>query len=121
MFERYTQRARRVIFHAREEVMRDGSPYIESEHLLLGVLRENGIVPTLLGGATQAVSEFRRKIERIRPVGQPVTGPVEVHSQCRLKTYPHPCGRGSWNVGLQQDLPSALPPRHAQSREIDCR
>jgi len=78
MFERYTQSARRVIFHAREEAMRHGSPYIESEHLLLGVLRENDTVPTLLGGATQAVSEFRRKIERIRPVGQPVTGPVEV-------------------------------------------
>jgi len=61
MFERYTQSARRVIFHAREEAMRHGSPYIESEHLLLGVLRENDTLPTLLCGATQAVSEFRRK------------------------------------------------------------
>jgi ATP-dependent Clp protease ATP-binding subunit ClpC len=41
MFERYAQNARRVIFHAREEAMLYGSPYIESEHLLLGILREN--------------------------------------------------------------------------------
>jgi ATP-dependent Clp protease ATP-binding subunit ClpC len=78
MFERYTQSARRVIFHARDEAMRHGSPCIESEHLLLGVLRENDTVPTLLGATTHALSEFQKKIERIGSVGQPVTGPVEV-------------------------------------------
>jgi ATP-dependent Clp protease ATP-binding subunit ClpC len=49
MFEIYTQSARRVIFHA-QEAMRRGSPYIESEYLLLGVLRENETVTTRLGG-----------------------------------------------------------------------
>lgn len=78
MFERYTQSARRVIFHARDQAMRHGSPYIESKHLLLGILRENDNVPTLLGGATHAVAEFRTKIECIRSVGQPLTGGVEV-------------------------------------------
>ena len=78
MYERYAKSARRVIFHARDEAKRRGSPYIESEHLLLGVLRENDTVPTLLGGATHAVSEFRKKIEGIRSVGETVTEPVEV-------------------------------------------
>jgi ATP-dependent Clp protease ATP-binding subunit ClpC len=41
MFERYTEKARRVIFFARYEASRFGSPYIETEHLLLGLLREN--------------------------------------------------------------------------------
>ena len=43
MFERYTEKARRVIFFSRYEASQLGSPYIESEHLLLGYLRENKI------------------------------------------------------------------------------
>jgi len=42
MFERYTEKARRVIFFARYEASQAGSPYIESEHLLIGLLRESG-------------------------------------------------------------------------------
>ena len=41
MFERYTEKARRAIFFARYEASQFGSPSIESEHLLLGLLREN--------------------------------------------------------------------------------
>lgn len=41
MFERYTEKARRVIFFARYEASEFGSPTIESEHMLLGLLREN--------------------------------------------------------------------------------
>ena len=41
MFERYTQKARRVVFFYRYEASRFGSEYIDTEHLLLGLLREN--------------------------------------------------------------------------------
>jgi ATP-dependent Clp protease ATP-binding subunit ClpC len=41
MFERYTEKARRTIFFARYEASQFGSPYIEAEHLLLGLLRED--------------------------------------------------------------------------------
>jgi hypothetical protein len=41
MFERYTEKARRVIFYSRYEASQVGSPYIEIEHLLLGILRES--------------------------------------------------------------------------------
>jgi len=40
MFERFTEKARRVIFFARYEASHYGSPYIDTEHLLLGLLRE---------------------------------------------------------------------------------
>ncbi|HTR64290.1 MAG TPA: Clp protease N-terminal domain-containing protein [Terriglobales bacterium] len=40
MFERYTEKARRVVFFARYEASQFGSPYIDSEHLLLGWFRE---------------------------------------------------------------------------------
>jgi lipoprotein-releasing system ATP-binding protein len=42
MFERYTEKARRVIFFARYEASAFGSSEITTEHLLLGMLREDG-------------------------------------------------------------------------------
>jgi ATP-dependent Clp protease ATP-binding subunit ClpC len=41
MFERYTEKARRVIFFARYEASQFGSQHIETEHLLLGITRED--------------------------------------------------------------------------------
>jgi arylformamidase len=41
MFERYTERSRRVIFFARYEASQLGSTTIETEHFLLGMLRED--------------------------------------------------------------------------------
>jgi hypothetical protein len=41
MFERYTEKARRTIFFAKYEAAHFGSPCIETEHLLLGLLRED--------------------------------------------------------------------------------
>jgi arylformamidase len=41
MFERYTERARRVIFFARYEASQFGSTTIDTEHFLLGMLRED--------------------------------------------------------------------------------
>lgn len=40
MFETFDKKARRVVFCARYEAAQLGSPAIESEHLLLGLLRE---------------------------------------------------------------------------------
>jgi ATP-dependent Clp protease ATP-binding subunit ClpC len=78
MYERYKQSARRVIFHAREEAMRYGSSYIESEHLLLGVLRENAALATRIGGKTGSVNSIRKEIEAKTTIGQSVTGSREV-------------------------------------------
>jgi Clp amino terminal domain, pathogenicity island component len=44
MFERYTEKARRVIFFARYEASQLSSPYIETEHILLGIIKEAGAV-----------------------------------------------------------------------------
>lgn len=55
MFERYTESARRVIFFARYEVSQSGGMAIESEHLLLGLLREGGpVVSRFVRDATLA-------------------------------------------------------------------
>src|SRR5262249_6381916 len=59
MFERYTEFARRVIFFARYEASRFGSPWIETEHLLLGLLREDKLLRDQVGD----VEGIRRAIE----------------------------------------------------------
>ncbi|MBK8148714.1 MAG: ATP-dependent Clp protease ATP-binding subunit [Acidobacteria bacterium] len=41
MFERYTEKARRVIFFARYETLQYGSQVISPEHILLGLMRED--------------------------------------------------------------------------------
>jgi ATP-dependent Clp protease ATP-binding subunit ClpC len=52
MFERYAEKARRVIFFARYEASQLGANYIECPHLLLGLLREDkGLFAQLLGSA----------------------------------------------------------------------
>lgn len=48
MFERYPEKARRVIFFARYEVSQFGSPVIETEHLLLGILRDDAPITRML-------------------------------------------------------------------------
>jgi len=78
MFERYTQSARRVIFLAREEAMQYGSPYIESEHLLLGILRENEALAVRIGGETGSVNSFRKEVEDKTTIKQSLIGSREV-------------------------------------------
>ena len=64
MFERYTEKARRVIFFARYEASQFGAPAIEPEHLLLGLMRED---KTLTGRffprAQITIESIRREIE----------------------------------------------------------
>ena len=62
MFERYTEKARRVIFFARVEASQFDSPYIETEHLLLGLLREDkALANRFLRSHT--VESIRKQIE----------------------------------------------------------
>ncbi|HEX3470192.1 MAG TPA: Clp protease N-terminal domain-containing protein [Silvibacterium sp.] len=46
MFERYTEKARRAIFFARYEASGFGLQFIDSNCLLLGLVRENGQIST---------------------------------------------------------------------------
>src|SRR5437899_3102989 len=58
MFERYTERARRVIFFARYEASLFGSLTIETEHFLLGLLREDmNLLNRLAGSSAKGLRE----------------------------------------------------------------
>jgi Clp amino terminal domain, pathogenicity island component len=63
MFGRYTEKARRVIFFARYEASQFGSPYIETEHLLLGLLREDKTLTNRFLRSHDAVESIRKQIE----------------------------------------------------------
>ena len=63
MFNRFTARARRVLFYARSQVSQLGSRAIEPEHILLGVLDEdNGLGCRILARTGDAVEDFRHDI-----------------------------------------------------------
>ena len=63
MFERYTEKARRVIFFARYEASQVGSPFIETEHLLLGLLREDKTLAKRFLPSPATVESIRKQIE----------------------------------------------------------
>ena len=63
MFERYTETARRVIFFARYEASMFGSPYIETEHVLLGLLREDPALTSVVLPSAKSIIAIRTEIE----------------------------------------------------------
>jgi hypothetical protein len=77
MFERYTEKSRRVIFFARYEASQFGSPYIETEHLLLGLLRENKTLANRLL-SSQAIASIRGQVELHTTVREKVSTSVDL-------------------------------------------
>ena len=63
MFERYTEKARRVIFFARYEASQFGSPSIETEHLLLGLMREDKSLTNRFLRSRSSVDSIKKDIE----------------------------------------------------------
>jgi ATP-dependent Clp protease ATP-binding subunit ClpC len=64
MFERYTERARRVIFFARYEASQLGSSSIETEHLLLGLIREGkGLTSRIFAKGQLSMESIRKEVE----------------------------------------------------------
>src|SRR5918994_722189 len=63
MFERYTERARRVLFFARYEASQLGSISIETEHLLLGLIREGkGLTSRIFARSHLSLESVREDI-----------------------------------------------------------
>ncbi|HZS27115.1 MAG TPA: Clp protease N-terminal domain-containing protein [Candidatus Angelobacter sp.] len=78
MFERYTEKARRVIFFARYEASQFGSPYIETEHMLLGLLREDKALTQRFLRSQEAIEEIRRQIESVSLKGEKTSTSVDL-------------------------------------------
>lgn len=78
MFERFTEKARRVVFFARFEASRWGTPSIETEHLLLGLLREDPGLITTFTGHSDAVAKIRAQIEARMTLRERIPTAIEI-------------------------------------------
>jgi len=90
MFERYTEKARRVIFFARYEASQFGSQQIETEHLLLGLLREDKALANRFLRSHAAVESIRKQVEAHTTIREKVPTSVELplsHECKRVLAY----------------------------------
>ena len=78
MFERFTDRARRVIVLAQEEARMLNNNYIGTEHILLGLIHEGeGVAAKALESMGISLEDVRREVEEIIGQGsQPHTGHI---------------------------------------------
>jgi len=76
VWQRFTERARRVVFFAQEEAGRLGENYVSTEHLLLGLVRESdSVAARILETLGVSASRVRTEIERQVTKGDGRTGP----------------------------------------------
>ena len=66
MFERFTDRARRVVVLAQEEARRLNHNYIGTEHILLGLIREGeGVAAQVLKKLGAELSQVRQTVIKL--------------------------------------------------------
>ncbi len=79
MFEKYNEKARRALFFARYEASKLGSRVIESEHILLGILREGEeTVNEILRRFQVKPEDIRREIEGERVFVERISSTAEL-------------------------------------------
>ena len=65
MWQRFTERARRVVFFAQEEAGKLGESYVSTEHLLLGLVRESdSVAAKVLAGIGVSLEQIGIEIRR---------------------------------------------------------
>ncbi|HHT9133164.1 MAG TPA: Clp protease N-terminal domain-containing protein, partial [Candidatus Tripitaka californicus] len=70
MFDKFTDRARKVMALAREEARRYNHEYIGTEHILLGLVKEgSGVAATVLQNLDIELKKIRMEIEKIVQTG----------------------------------------------------
>jgi len=90
MFERYTERARRVLFFARYEASQMGSRNIAPEHLLLGLIREGEeITRQLFQRARVEMDAVKSEIESRSEIQEKISTSVEIPLSQETKKVLH--------------------------------
>ncbi len=70
MFEKFTERAQKVIRYAEEEALGLNHGYIGTEHILLGILKENGVSKNILNSKSVTIEVVRDLIVQYEGVGE---------------------------------------------------
>jgi len=73
MFERFTERSRRVVVLAQEEARMLDHNYIGTEHLLLGLMHDGGITAQVIGSTGLTLEAARAEVEAI--IGRGASSP----------------------------------------------
>ncbi|HLO97095.1 MAG TPA: ATP-dependent Clp protease ATP-binding subunit [Fimbriimonas sp.] len=70
MWQRFTERARKVVFYAQEEAQKFGEGYVSTEHLLLGLVRESdSVAARVLEKLNVTLNRVRAEVEKQLPRG----------------------------------------------------
>jgi ATP-dependent Clp protease ATP-binding subunit ClpC len=70
MWQRFTERARKVVFFAQEEAQKFGEGYVSTEHLLLGLVRESdSVAARVLEKLGVSLNRIRSEVEKQLPRG----------------------------------------------------
>ena len=108
MFERYTEKARRAVFFARYEASQYGNSYIGTEHLLLGLCREDLAVRGILkdtGIDSEIRTVIEQRIDRGAPIGTSIEVPLSAHAKKALLFAAEEADRlGQRHVGTEHML-----------------
>ena len=108
MFERFTEKARRVIFFARYEASQYGSMSIETEHLLLGLFREDrGLARKFLsekGGAQSLRNEIESRITR----GERLSTAIEIPISAECKRILNKATEEAERLGTKHVAPEHI-------------
>ncbi len=78
MFDRYTEKARRTIFFAHCEASELGAAMIGSEHLLLGILREEKTLFLKLKLPIEIMKKWSRNAATLSPTGEKIPTSVDI-------------------------------------------
>lgn len=71
MWQRFTERARKVVFYAQEEAQKFGEGYVSTEHLLLGLVREtDSVAARVLERLGVSLGRIRSEVEKSLPRGE---------------------------------------------------
>ena len=90
MFDRFTDRAKKVMSFARQEAMKFNHEYIGTEHILLGLVQEgSGVAANVLKNMNIDLEKIRHEVEKIVKTGPSMVtmeGPVLTifSTSCRI-------------------------------------
>lgn len=85
MWQRFTERARRVVFFAQEEAQREHQSYVDTEHFLLGLVRESdSVAARILDRLDIPLGRIRREVEhQLTPGDRPIGEEMQLTPGCK--------------------------------------
>lgn len=111
MFERYTERARRVLFFARYEATQLGSTQIETEHLLLGLLHQHQHL-------SDRIHRLNAHASRTESRNSAIAALSEIRKEIELRKLTGPKTPPSVDLGLSEECKRAMAFAAEEAREM---